>query len=59
VPHPECVELLPYHELALGKYRALGRTYPLKQDAVPLKEELEKAKAVLEQSGLAVKLQQP
>ncbi len=58
-PHPEWVELLPYHELALGKYRALERAYLLQHDAVPPKEALETAKAILEQSGLAVKLQDP
>ena len=42
------VEILPYHRLALEKYKKLGIEYPIKDILEPTKEQIEKAKKILE-----------
>lgn len=41
------IELLPYHNLAISKYKKLGIEYPLKDIKIPNKEEINKAKKIL------------
>jgi len=43
----EKIEVLPYHSLALEKYKKLGIEYPLKNIQEPTKVEIEKAKEIL------------
>jgi len=50
----EAVELLPYHNLGVPKYRALGRSYPLKEVEPPTEEELASIRETLEAAGLRV-----
>jgi pyruvate formate lyase activating enzyme len=50
----EAVELLPYHNLGAPKYRALGRSYPLKEAESPTEEELASIRETLEAAGLRV-----
>ena len=42
------VEVLPYHALAIPKYEALHREYLLKDVPTPTKEEIERAKTLLD-----------
>ena len=52
----EKISLLGYHEWSKGKYKALGRDYPLK-DLLPLKEEkLHPLREILEFAGLKVSI---
>lgn len=41
------IELLPYHNLAIEKYKKLGMDYPLKDIKIPSKEEINNAKKIL------------
>ena len=42
------VELLPYHKLGEFKWKNFGEEFPLKDVLPPTKEEIDKAKAILE-----------
>jgi pyruvate formate lyase activating enzyme len=44
----ERVEILPYHGLAITKYKDLGIEYPLEKTESPTQERVEKARAILE-----------
>ena len=44
----ERVEILPYHGLAITKYKDLGIKYPLEKTESPTQERVEKARAILE-----------
>jgi pyruvate formate lyase activating enzyme len=44
----ERVEILPYHGLAITKYKDLGIKYPLEKTESPSQERVEKARAILE-----------
>lgn len=46
------VEIIPYHTLALAKYKALGIDYALKDTRAPSEEELRHAAMVLHKNGL-------
>ncbi|MDR1163218.1 MAG: glycyl-radical enzyme activating protein [Candidatus Accumulibacter sp.] len=48
------VELMPYHTLGVGKYRALGKTYSLPVSARPRTPE---AVGILKNTGIAVEVQ--
>jgi pyruvate formate lyase activating enzyme len=50
----ERIEILPYHTMGEYKYEELGIEYKLKGIEPPTKEEIEKAKAILEKSGKKV-----
>ena len=41
------IELLPYHNLAIEKYKKLGMDYKLKDLRLPTTEEIENAKKIL------------
>ena len=44
----ERVEILPYHGLAISKYKDLGIDYPLEKTESPTQERVEHARAILE-----------
>lgn len=44
----ERVEILPYHGLAISKYKDLGIEYPLEKTESPTQERVENAKSILE-----------
>ncbi len=44
----EKVELLPYHDMALAKYEALGLEYPLKEVAPHSREEVERLRTLFD-----------
>ena len=48
------IHLLPYHNLAEGKYESLGRTYPMGKEAAMREEELREYEAELLRVGLPV-----
>ncbi len=51
---PEKVKLLPYHELARAKYRALGRPDPLPVRPADMAQRVRRSLALLEGMGLPV-----
>jgi len=53
----EAVELLPYHNLGVPKYGALGREYALSHLQPPTRERLEEVRGLLEAWGLKVILE--
>ena len=53
----EAVELLPYHQLGIPKYEALGRKYTLPHLQPPKTEHLEELRGLLEETGLKVILE--
>ncbi|MBQ3080502.1 MAG: glycyl-radical enzyme activating protein [Clostridia bacterium] len=50
--HPECVKVLPYHQMARMKYLALGLADPLPESADDLTKRAERAKDQLITAGL-------
>jgi len=48
------VELLPYHQTGVEKYRRLGRSYPLAGTAAPAASEMERFRDSLAEAGLHV-----
>jgi pyruvate formate lyase activating enzyme len=46
------VELLPYHDVGVSKYGALGMDYPLENDGTVEKERIESLKALLKEAGI-------
>lgn len=46
------VEVLPYHTLGVGKYAAVGRSYPLLGTPTPTREQVQAALAVFRERGL-------
>jgi len=52
LPGPPSVRLLPYHETALHKFRALGQTYRLNHVSSPSSERLQEAAALFHRYGL-------
>lgn len=42
------VEILPYHDMGKFKWKELGEIYPLENTPLPTKEQIDKAKAILE-----------
>jgi len=50
------VNLLPYHEYGKGKYDRLNRIYPLDHKHPPHREDMERAKKIIEKSGFDVKI---
>ncbi len=47
----EKIELLPYHKMAIEKYKKLGIKYSLEETAEPTKEQIEFAKKILNIKG--------
>ena len=47
-PNVEKIEVLPYHALGAYKWAELGREYALKDTPVPTKEELDRARGILQ-----------
>ncbi len=54
LPNLECVELLPYHRFAEGKYQRLGRDYQLRGAEAPPAERLGALAATVAARGLRV-----
>ncbi len=50
------VELLPYHGYGISKYKQLGRRYALRNVKPPGSEQLSSLKAIIEASGIEVKI---
>jgi pyruvate formate lyase activating enzyme len=50
------VELMGYHEIARGKYEALGMAYRLPETKAPSTEKMQSAAKILEVFGLSVKV---
>lgn len=50
----EKVELLPYHDMARGKYEKLGIDYPLKDTKIPTQEEINAIKKKFAESGFEI-----
>ena len=50
------IDLLPYHNLGVAKFDALGRHYPLEEIEAPGKERMAALKKELEETGLLVKI---
>jgi len=50
------IHILPYHNMALGKYEGLGREYRLEKIDVPLVENMEKLKRFFDDFGFEVKI---
>ena len=48
----EEVNLLPYHRLGIGKYKIVGKRYPLKEIGVPSEDHLDHIKGLIESYGL-------
>ena len=48
------VELLPYHQVGVEKYRRLGRPYPLAGTPAPAASEIERFRDTLSEAGLHV-----
>ena len=48
----QSIELLPYHRMAEAKYGHLGRQYPVPDIKPPTDEEMERAKELVEESGV-------
>jgi pyruvate formate lyase activating enzyme len=46
--HVEKVEILPYHEMGVYKWEALGLDYPLKGTKPPTSDEVEWAEGILQ-----------
>jgi pyruvate formate lyase activating enzyme len=55
LPHVPPVELLPYHNIAEGKYAGLGRDYGLKEIRGPTQEQMQAYIAQFKGYGLQVK----
>lgn len=56
LPNLDGVELMPYHEIGLAKYQALGMKYPLEGIHPPKKEDIEVAELVMQAYHLPVKM---
>ena len=52
----EAVHCLPYHNMGLSKYEALGRAYALQETALPNAEDMARVKELLEGYGLRVQI---
>lgn len=50
------VDLLPYHRLGEPKYGRLDRTYPLAGTPVPTGDGIARARAIIEEAGLEVRI---
>ena len=50
----EKVELLPYHDMARGKYEKLGLHYPLENTQIPEKQDVERIKQTFVDNGFNV-----
>jgi pyruvate formate lyase activating enzyme len=51
------VDLLPYHGMAAGKYRNMGRVYPMEGTEPPSQETLARVRARFEQAGFVTTIQ--
>jgi pyruvate formate lyase activating enzyme len=47
LPNLDCVEFMPYHEIGLAKYQALGMKYPLSNTKPPERVDIELAEFVM------------
>jgi pyruvate formate lyase activating enzyme len=56
LPNIESVDLMGYHEIARGKYEALGMAYRLPETKAPTAEKIQSAAKILEGFGLTVKV---
>lgn len=56
LPDPPPVRLLPYHETALHKFRALGHTYRLNHVVPPSTERMQQAAGVFQRYGLEARI---
>lgn len=56
LPNISGVELMGYHDLAEAKYEALGLNYLLKGIKAPVRDQLQLSAAILERTGLQVKI---
>jgi pyruvate formate lyase activating enzyme len=54
LPHKPAVELLPYHNIAEGKYTGLGREYVLSEIHSPTPEQMEEFISKMHAYGLQV-----
>lgn len=50
------VHLLPYHEIGVGKYKTLGRRYLLRNITISSKEEVTRAKEIMESEGIEINI---
>lgn len=50
------INILPYHNLGISKYDALGRSYLLKDLVVPSKEDMKRIKKIFECEGYTIKI---
>ncbi len=53
----EQIHILPYHDLAVTKYRQLGKDYPLSDLDRPSENLLEKTKKKFEDNGISVRIE--
>ena len=56
LPHIQSVELMGYHDIAQGKYEALGREYVLAATKPPMEAAMQNAAEMLRTYGLNVVL---
>lgn len=56
LPYPPEVELLPYHELGMNKYKALGRKCSFKSVRPLTRDEIDKIRLIFERYGTPVKV---
>jgi pyruvate formate lyase activating enzyme len=56
LPNIESVDLMGYHEIAKGKYEALGMEYRLPETKAPSAESMQSAAGVLKNYGLKVEI---
>ena len=52
LPHVNMIELLPYHNYGMHKYRSLGREYLLQEIVPPSEDKLKEYKEIIESSGI-------
>ena len=50
------IDILPYHRLGEPKYARLDRSYPLAGTPVPTDDTLARARAIIEEVGLTVRI---
>jgi pyruvate formate lyase activating enzyme len=56
LPHVDMIELLPYHNYGMHKYKSLGREYSLKEIGPPSEDKLKEYKEIIESSGIECKI---
>jgi pyruvate formate lyase activating enzyme len=56
LPALHCIDLLPYHDIAMEKYRRLDRTYPLSGVRRPSAQLMDEVAGILRGLGLTVRI---